>query len=261
MSFVTQVDAPEAEELKFKRIELNELQQELAEKELELSTLKSELNQFERLYNQMVGSKYAELDDVKAQILELAAKMYPKADGFRAEADAAREQARQSAEETFEEDAEPLSPEEKFKPTEDLKKLFREVAKKIHPDLASDEKERKQRHDLMSKLNEAYDRIDAAAIRAILIEWEAGDHSSKNLSVGAQLVRTVRQIAQVRKRMRGISRDIEELENSNMFELRNNIESARKEHGKDLLQEMSDDIEGQIRSIKDKVKNLIDELS
>ncbi len=72
-------------------------------------------------------------------------------------------------------------------------------------------------------------------------------------------MRTVRQIAQVRKRLRQIVRDFEGVENSEMYELKKNIETAR-EHGKDLLQEMADDIEGQIHSIKNKVKNLIDEL-
>ncbi|MCH8157562.1 MAG: J domain-containing protein [Nitrospinae bacterium] len=259
MSSLTQVAAPEAEELKLKRQELNEMEQELTEEELGLSTLKAELHQFERLYNRVVGSRYAELDEVKAQILELAVRMYPRADGFRTEAEAAREQARQSAEEASEGNDDPFSPENNFNPTEDLKKLFREVAKKIHPDLTSDQEERDQRHELMSRLNEAYDRLDAESIRAILIEWEAGGHSSKHLGVGAQLVRTVRQIAQVRKRLRQIVCDFEGLESAEMYELKKNIEIAR-EHGKDLLQEMADDIAGQIHSIKNKVKNLIDEL-
>lgn len=260
MTSVTQVGVPEAEELKLKRLELNILQPELAEMELDLSTLKAELNQFDRLYNQRVGSKYTELDSVKAQILEMATRMYPNSDHFRAEAETAREQARQSAEETLSDNEEPLSPESKFNPGEDLKKLFRDVAKKIHPDLASDEEEEKMRHDLMSQLNEAYDRLDAEAIRVILIEWEAGDHSAKHLGIGVQLVRTLRQITQIRKRMGKISRTMDELESSDMYEMKTKIESARKQ-GADLLQELADDIEGQINSIKEKVKTLIEELT
>ena len=85
----------------------------------------------------MVGARYTELDQVKAQILELASGMYPRSDEFRAGAEPARERAQGSAKATEDDDLD-ISEDEVFKPSENLKKLFRQVAKKIHPDLASD---------------------------------------------------------------------------------------------------------------------------
>ena len=62
--------SPEEEELERKRQELDHLLSELAESELELATLRSELVAFERRYLERVGSRYAELDKLEAQIAE-----------------------------------------------------------------------------------------------------------------------------------------------------------------------------------------------
>ena len=85
MSSVVQILSPQAEELRARRCEMADLRHKLADKELELSTVKAELNIFERRYQSVVGPMYAELDSVKAQILGLAFKFYPKADNFREE--------------------------------------------------------------------------------------------------------------------------------------------------------------------------------
>ena len=93
MSSVVQILSLQAEELHARRREMADLRRQLADKELELSTAKSELNIFERRYQNVVGPMYAELDRVKAQILGLASKFYPKAENFREEAESTREQA------------------------------------------------------------------------------------------------------------------------------------------------------------------------
>ncbi len=132
MSSVVQVLSPQAEELQAKRRELAELRKELAEMELLLSTEKASLNIFEMRYQKVVGAKYADLDIVKAQVLSLASKLYPNAETFREEAESAQEQAN-----GYSEKKQPVNPQKEFKPPENLKKLFRRVAKKIHPDLTS----------------------------------------------------------------------------------------------------------------------------
>ncbi len=224
---------------------------------MELSTLKGELHLFERRYHLVVGAKYTELDEVKAQILEVASRLYPRSDEFRAGAQSARERAQGSAKST--EDVESDSPEEDvFKPSENLKKLFREVAKKIHPDLASDEKEKNRRHELMAKLNLAYDRLDEESIHAVLLEWEAGHHPEKNVTLGTQLVKTVRQVAQIKKRLSRIEEELVEIKNSGMYQLMKKMTSAEKT-GVDLLEEMAASVDEKIDSIKSKVRDLAGE--
>ena len=98
MSSVVQILSPQAEELQAKRRELVQLRKNLADMELQLSTEKAELNLFEIRYQKVVGAKYAEMDIVKAQVLSLASKLYPKADTFREEAESAREHAKEYSE-------------------------------------------------------------------------------------------------------------------------------------------------------------------
>lgn len=249
MSSVTQVLSPQAEALQARRRELADLRRQLADKELELSTENSQLHLFERRYQNVVGPLYAELDQVKAQVLGLASKLFPKADNFREEAESAREQAREFKEES------PEVEKPEFNPPENLKKLFRRVAKRIHPDLASTANERERRHDLMAKLNQAYDGLDEEAIRLILLEWEAEEPAQEKLELGEQLVRVVNQVAQVRKRLREISDELEDLQLTEMFQLKINIESAELE-GRDLLQEIADDIEEKVRNTKTRVRDM-----
>ena len=249
--------SPEEAELKIKRRDLAKFEQEIAEKELELSTLKGELHLFECRYHMVVGAKYTELDEVKAQILELASCLYPRSDEFRAGAQSARERAQGSAKATG--DGGSDSPEKDvFKPSENLKKLFREVAKKIHPDLASEEKEKIRRHELMAKLNQAYDRLDEEAIHAVLLEWEAGHHPEKNQTLGTLLVKTVRQVAQIKKRLSRIGEELVEIKNSGMYQLLKKMASAEKT-GVDLLEEMAASVDEKIDSIKSKVRDLAGE--
>jgi hypothetical protein len=254
MSSVVQTLSPQAEELHSRRREMADLRRKLADKELELSTTKAELNVFERRYQDVVGSKYAELDGVKAQVLSLASKFYPKAQNFREEAESAREQANESQQGNQKKSTQE-KPGKEFNPPEVLKKLFRRVAKKIHPDLASSSTERERRHDLMAKLNHAYDRLDEEAIRSILVEWEAEEPFANTLELGEQLVRVMSQMAQVRKRMNEISDELEDLTLTEMFQLKQNIESAEQE-GHDLLQEIADDIEEKIKKAKTQIRDL-----
>ena len=252
MSALTQLSTPDTAELRRKKADLAHLEQALAENELLLSTYHGELHLFEKRYNQRVGAKYAELDEVKARILELAAFFFPNQREFQAEAQFAREQANESADETRDI---PLPRENKFAPTEDLRKLYREVAKKIHPDLTTDPKERERRHDLMARLNKAYDELEEGKIRAIFQEWEEGRHDEKEMGVGARLVRTIRKIAQVRQRLDRIRLEMEQLQNSEMFKLKERIDDAEKE-GRDILAEMVSEIEEKIEMTKTKLHKL-----
>jgi len=240
------------EEIVRKQQELKELEQELAENELDLSTARRDLNLFENRYQQAVGCKYAELDRLKASVFEMATRIHPDSRDFKPQAEAAREQAEQSTHnwEVHQEVAELESPE----PSEELKKMFRDAAKKIHPDLTTDPEERERRHALMARLNQAYELGDVEQVQAILNDWEVINDWDQ-LTPGKQLSRLLKQIGQVRHRFNQIQAELEQLKFSEMFRLKDFVENSEKQ-GEDVLADMVSDVEEKIQNLRTRVKNL-----
>ena len=87
---------PEDQELARKREEQTTIETELADRELRSANLRAELGAFERQYLHYVGSRYAELDELKAAIAEQSAKEQPSNE----RAQRAAQQARARADET-----------------------------------------------------------------------------------------------------------------------------------------------------------------
>ncbi len=253
---ITLMQTPEEAELKHKLAELAALETELAQRELDLATLQAELHFFETRYLHIVGVRYAELDEIKAQIAEAQASLNPTDETIRKRAERARAQAQESAQTTAA--AQQPSLPGDFKPSENLKKLYREVAKRIHPDLATHEKERARRQELMAEANRAYEAGDEARLQAILREWESSAESIKGEGIGAELVRVIRKIAQVKERLRAIDSEIEALKNSDLYRLREKVEKAAQE-GRDLLADMATRLDVEIADARQRLDELASE--
>jgi len=248
---IVKKEKPEEKELRKKLAELAELEGRLGEKELELATLRAELNSFEAMYMRIVGVKYAELDEIEAKISEAKLRENPtdknaqeEVTQARARADESREATGQ-VEEAFEE----------FIPSDRLKKLYREVAKRIHPDLAEDDSERLKREKLMAKANRAYQECDGEKLRAILAEWEESPESVKGKGSGAELVRLIRKIAQVEGRLRTIELEMAQIKESDLYELKKKVEEAKMQ-GSDLLSEMASRVEDEITSASERLDEI-----
>jgi hypothetical protein len=234
---------PEERELAIKQAELEKLQQELAQRELDLTTLEIELRTFEIRYLRIVGSRYAALDEIEAKIAEFKASRNPENAAAREKAKAARMQADESAQRS--QAADTSSEKTEFKPSEDLKKLYREVAKQIHPDLSEDEEERLRRERLMTEANLAFECGDSHRLHQILQEWECSPESVKGEGTAAELVRVIRKIAQAQERLRTIDAQIAELTNSDLFQLKKRVEESEM-GGIDILGRMVQDIDKRI---------------
>lgn len=213
---------PEQEELERKKAELAELGTELVEKELSLATFQAELNSFENEYMRVIGTRYTELDRIEAQINEYMALQESNQD---------------------------------FKPSPELKKLYREVAKKIHPDLTTDDEERQRRQKLMAEANQAYENGDIEQLQAILQDWESSPESLTGEGISFDLIRIIRQIAQGRERLKIIQTEIQLLEQTELGQLRKKILQA-KENGQDLLADMANELDEQINNLKEKLEQL-----
>lgn len=240
---LTRRQTPEERELENKRVHLAALEAELAQRELDLTTLKAELTVFELRYLREVGIFYAELDEIEAQIAEAQARLNPTNQQAQEQASRARAQAQESAQAAGA--TQKLGEQKKFTTSESLKKLYRDIAKRIHPDLATDEAERARRQRLMADANQAYAEGDESRLQAILQEWESSPESVKGEGVGAELIRMIRKIAQVGERLRVIEVEMAELKASDLYQLKAKVEEAENE-SRDLLAEMASQIKQQI---------------
>lgn len=234
---------PEEREIDKKQAEFTQIQNILSQKELDLTTIKIELRIFECEYIRSVGIRYAELDRLEALITEARSAQFPTDRSARHRANDSRARAEQSAHEA--EASQPVMQQPEFKTDDDIKKLYRELAKLVHPDLALDEDDRTRRHAIMSEVNQAYSSGDKIRLQTIFDEHIQNSKSNEARIIGAELINIIRKIAQVEERLEQIETESVTLQNSDLFKLYRRIEKA-KTQGQDLLAEMANDV---VRSI------------
>ena len=240
---------PEDQELARKLEEQAAVESGLAERELRAANLRAELMAFERRYLHFVGLRYAELDEFKARIAEKVGREQP-----------ANERAQQAAREARAHAAETKSvageksPHEPraFQSSPEMKKLYREVARRIHPDLTSDRDDRARRQQLMAEANQAYERGDEKRLAAIVAEYECSPESVKGEGPGVELVRVIRRVSQARSRLAEIESEMNLLMRSDLYQLKTRVEEAEK-NGHNVLKEMIARVDQQIALAKQRL--------
>lgn len=244
---MTRTQTPEERELAAKNALLAAMEIELAQRELDFTTLRVALHAFEQEYLRVVGIKFAEIDDLKAQIAEALNRRNPTDEEILQRAVEARMKATESAGVTgaIEQRAQFAD----FKPSDVLKSLYREVAKRIHPDLATDEDERADRNRVMAEVNRAYGECDEERLRRILSEWETSPDAVKGEGIGAELVRTIRKIHQAEQRLASIDGGIARLSGAELSLLKARAESERLNE-RDLLVAMAEQLDTQILHLR-----------
>ncbi|WP_369247821.1 hypothetical protein [Streptomyces sp. R41] len=165
-------------------------EQALIEFEIAVETFRVEVENFSRLHHQRLGPMYSRLDELDAQIAEArAARTGDPEDVRKAHEARARVMPMPGVEELLHGwmDSEglfpeavamltdqPVRPPQRVRPSDEARKLFRELVRKAHPDLAQDEDERKRRDEFIARVNAAYARGDEAVLRELSEEWAAG---------------------------------------------------------------------------------------
>ena len=245
--------APEEIELNKKKAVLERLKDRLATREEEMADLRAELEQFEAKYTMEVGRLYADLDEIDAEIAEEEVKLNPEDEEIKRKAEEARKRAEESAAQTDEENWQACT--FKWQPTAEAKKAYHKLARMIHPDLALDNEERERRHGLMAKLNDAYSAGDQNLLNKLVEEYRDSPDLVKGDSIGDELIRAIRQIAQVKARLRELREEKLTLELSELFILRQKVRAEMLE-GRNLLKQMAERTKTHIKKAERRLSNL-----
>jgi hypothetical protein len=240
---------PGAEELVRRKAQLLVLSQELLGRERTLAAYREELHAFETRYRKTLGGRYALLDELADRLDELRerddAVPPEREDDTEGPAERYPGQGLPGGGQNWDWGERQPEPEPRPVIGEAAKRLFRQLARIIHPDLAGDPAERERRTNLMVAANLAYEQGDVAALERLLADWEQSPEAVTGDGVLAELERTVRRIAQASGRMADIDEELAELEASAMGWLRRRTEKAARE-GWDLLAHMVKELDRQI---------------
>jgi hypothetical protein len=223
-----------------KREQLAAVRSKLAERESELAQIRAQLKTFEGRYLRQVGILYAELDDLEARIAEREVDLYDS-DSARRRAEEARRQAQETHDAAFGDAREA----EEFDPPPSLKTLFRDVAKRIHPDFARDDAEQQHFTLLMARANQAYSRGDIEALLRLLDDHREINASIAGEGAAAELIRITRQIQHAERDIATLDTEQRTLLASEIAQLYLDAEAAAREH-RELLTELAASLREQV---------------
>jgi hypothetical protein len=241
-------------EIRSLRAKISERQDIVAELELELFDIRVSLEEFERRLKVRIRPLERQLSDLQAQLRKSRHEAERRAQWGK-DLDEAPDVVRQferawtpSSQQT-ERPRKPSQPEQS-----ELKALYRELAKRFHPDLTTDPEEKKWREKMMAAVNDAYQRQD---LNALLELRKQPDRQPERVSqtreeilatLAAEILRLDQLIAKLNRRM-------DELSNSSLAQLQLEVTMARQ-IGQDLLSQIARDIEIEIAQAKAELASL-----
>ncbi|NIS82371.1 MAG: hypothetical protein GTO14_19675 [Anaerolineales bacterium] len=242
------------------RAAVEERQEEVAELELELSDTRVELARFEAEFDTRVGHLRHRLDRLKKDLEEARHQAAYRAQwGDRADDDEIPDVLAQFNK-AWKRREEPLKPppaepaDEVTK--EELKKLFRTLAKLYHPDLVTEPYQKKRREQVMAKINQSYAAQDVTALRGLL---EApGQAEPEPKKTRAELVTELRQeIRRLDDVIFNLTQELNRLTNSEMVKLMLDVSIAHRT-GRDVLAEMAGDVLAEIAQVEAELASIVE---
>ena len=239
---------------------LRELERQLRELEAEYTATVQRLRHFERRYKPAVGDRYEELDRLRTRV----------ALAWEAVANARSGEARRATSSSNGDVADASASERLAEwslgvlsaPSNSARLLFLSLARQVHPDLATDEDEHRRRHEVMSEATLAYRNNDERRLQWLIEHWQAQCEPIRASGLRPLWLKTNRQIAWIRYRIREMQHSIGQLHASAMAQLMER-ESEARSNGFNLILEMRQqvvaDLEAAYRDL-DRVRDAIKDL-
>ena len=212
------------ESLEELRARLTALQSVLGARAAELAGARADLETFRLRYRREVGQLHEELEDLERAIAEAELGELSKLVDER-ERDTSSASSGQP-------------PDTAVRLTSDaVRRLFRDVAKTIHPDLARDEQARSRRHSLMVEANRAYALGDEERLRSILESWERSPEAVQGSDPEATRLRLIRRIEAIEEQLAVYASDRAAMHDTPLWKLKAMVDDADA-RGKDLVADM-----------------------
>lgn len=247
---VDQATDPEIHSL---RLEVADRKDTIAELELELSDTRNELSRFEIEYESRVGHLQRRLEDAEEQ-LKTARRRASKQSQWGEDTDDdeipdVMEQFRRT---WSQQESPPPSPPVEEPPNEvskeELKTLFRTLAKLYHPDLVTDTYTKKRRVEVMAKINKAYAAGDVATLQSLL-EPPSSPEAPRRKARAEIIVDLRAELQRLDRVVRDLQSDLNQLINSETVRLMLDVTIAQRE-GRDLLGEMAEQLMVEIERVE-----------
>ncbi len=264
---VVRIETPEEREYARFQRDVESRQRRIADLRAELDSLKLTLARFEAEYHARVGILFVELDRARLAIAEYERRIArlqadPDADPGDVERDVGREFGSRR-EEVHAEDEETrryerLHRQEQERPQldaaleDEIRRLYRDLARRYHPDLTRTDVERRRREPLMQRVNAAMREHDVAALRDLFRQAEVTDPAFEARTIGEKLVWAIREDA----RLDGVIADLEgELTAVRASETHHLW--YRQQSGEAVIELLERDLKAKIATEQDRLAELI----
>lgn len=232
-----------------------ERKERLADLELELSDTRISLAQFEAEYDRRIGPLERRVKELRMDLEDARHKAERRAQwGDREIPVDVVEQFRKTWQRSTppSDSAPPKPPEPQV--SGDIKQLFRRLAKRYHPDLATDPLEKRRREKVMANINRAYAARDFSALQAILKKGQAPEIVEPK-SAGEIVVDLEQELRRLNTVIARIEAELQELILSPLVQLMLDNTMARRQ-GRDLLAEMNRNLTRTIASMEAEIASL-----
>jgi hypothetical protein len=232
------------------RQEIQKAEVELIEREAELIELRVELSAFRLEYEVQVGRKLEELDRIEALISHCKRRIQeyrqwgglgPPKIGYGREYISVEEQYRRTWREPSSSGLSFPSPPANPETIRDLRKFYRQLCHRFHPDLTQDSQERKWRTDIMAAVNAAYEAQSLTELQSLASRSyvQSGLQQSTDQ---ARLEALQEKFKQIQNSLNRVNQEIRDLIHGSYMELSLDVKLAEK-RGQDLLAEMGAEVD------------------
>lgn len=257
---VALANAQQGEKIEELKALLEQVQNELIEAETELAEQTAAINAFDFKLRARIGHLVARLEAIQAEINQYRQQLRQLQDDWDLPDEWGDEERDPAANHRFREwhayrreepadgeaETEPAAPPPTLTAEQKatLRQLYRQLARRFHPDLAVDAADQEYRTNMMAAVNEAYKAGDVDRLRALMDEPEAGSldyaHSDEQL-----IERLETELRRCNRRLAEIRRELAKLEQQQSSRLLRRAQKAEAE-GRDFFAEITNQLKGEI---------------